>query len=286
VTTGTTGLFRLAPVVIGDGQTTPNISGSASDVLIVMGGAAGQAEVPMAFTAMSQSAALEVSSTVGVAANDLLLVADRQPASTGTADCLVEQVSSTFTSSSLTTLALGGTYYAATIGSTALTSVTSEGVALALGNVSGGNPPSFLVYGVGNNNTLYSYDLLQTSGAPLQPIADGVFEMHALYGIDTDANGSADSWVTPTGTHALSALMDGSIAAAGRLRAIKAIRVGLILRTSRQEASGSAPASLTLFSDLGSGLTHTRTLTTAQRNFRYRTVEITVPVRNNLLLTG
>ncbi|BDI04680.1 PilW family protein [Sphaerotilus microaerophilus] len=156
VTTGTAGVFRLAPVVIGDGQTTPSVSGSASDVLIVMGGTGGQAEAPMAFTALSQTSALTVASTVGVAASDLLLVADRQPSSSGPSDCLVEQVSSSFSTSSLTSIALAGTYYAATIGTSALTSVSSEGVAMVLGNVSAGNPPNFLLIGVGANNTLFS----------------------------------------------------------------------------------------------------------------------------------
>ena len=72
VTTGTAGVFRLAPVVIGNGQTTPAISGSASDVLIVMAGTAGQGEAPMLFSALSQSATLTVGSTVGLAANDQL----------------------------------------------------------------------------------------------------------------------------------------------------------------------------------------------------------------------
>lgn len=285
VSTGTAGLFRLAPVVIGNGQTTPGVSGQPSDVLIVMAGAAGQAETPMAFAALSQSAQLTVQSTVGVAANDLLLVADRQPGASGMADCLVEQVASTFTSSSLTTLDLAGSYYAASIASVALTSVSTEGVAMVLGNVAGGNPPAFLLYGVGADNTLFSYDLLQTSSTPLQPVADGVFELQALYGVDSDGNGSADSWVAPTGNYALSALMDGSSTAAARLRGIKAIRVGLILR-SVQAGSADTPASLSLFADLGASLTYTRSLTTAERRYRYRTLETTIPVRNNLFWPG
>lgn len=285
VSTGTAGVFRLAPVVIGNGQTTPGVSGQPSDVLIVMAGAAGQAETPMTFGALSQSAVLTVNSTVGVAADDLLLVADRQPAATGTADCLIEQVASTFTSSSLTRLDLSGTYYAASIASVALTSLSSEGVAMVLGNVAGGNPPALLLFGVGADNTLFSYDLLQTSSTPLQPLADGVFELQALYGVDSDANGSADSWVAPTGDFALSALMDGSSAAAARLRGIKALRVGLILR-SVQAGATDTPASLSLFADLGSSLTYTRSLTTAERRYRYRTLETTIPLRNNLLWTS
>lgn len=287
VDTGTAGVFRLAPVVIGDGQTTPAVSGAASDVLIVMGGTGGQAEAPMGFSALSQSSALSVTSNVGVSPGDLLLVADRQPSSSGQSDCLVEQVSSSFDNSSdKNAIGLAGSYYAATIGTVSLTAVTSEGVAMVLGNVGGGNAPVFQVIGVGANNTLFSYDLLQTSSDPLQPIADGVFELQALYGVDSDGDGTMDTWVTPTGTWALSALMDGSATAATRLRRIKAIRLGLILRSTVQGGAGTAPSSLTLFSDLGASLTYTRTLSTAERVYRYRTVETTIPVRNNLLLTG
>lgn len=281
--TGSAGLFRLAPVVIGNSQTTPNVSGSASDVLIVMGGAAGQAEAPMPFSALSQSSLLQVTSTVGLSANDLLLVADQQPASSGTADCLIEQVSSTFSATSLSSIDLAGTYYAASVGSVALTSVSSLGAAMGLGNIAAGNPPNFLIFGVGDNDTLYSYDLLQTSSTPLQPLADGVFEMHGLYAVDSDADGVADSWVAPTGNYALSAMLDGSSAAAAKLRSVKAIRIGLILRTPRNDATDT-PAALTLFGDLGASLTYTRSLSSTERQYRYRTMEITVPLRNNLLL--
>jgi type IV pilus assembly protein PilW len=284
VNTGSSGLFRLAPVVIGNSQTTPNVSGSGSDVLIVMGGSAGQAEAAMPFAALSQSSVLQVASTLGLGANDLLLVADQQPAASGPSDCLIEQVSSTFSTASLTSIDLAGNYYAATIGSVALTSVSSQGSVLGLGNVAAGNPPNFLIFGVGDNNTLYSYDLLQTSSTPLQPLADGVFELHALYAVDSDADGLADSWVAPTGTYALSAMLDGSSAAAAKLRSVKAIRIGLILRTTRNDATDT-PAALTLFGDLGASLTYTRSLSSSERQYRYRTMETTVPLRNNLLVT-
>ncbi len=301
VSTGTAGVFRLAPVVIGNGQTTPGISGNASDVLIVMAGSAGQSEAPMLFTALSQASTLTVGSTLGLNANDQLLLVDRQPSASGTADCLVSQVSSTFSTSNLTGIALAGAYYSASVDSTSVTTFSTDGAALALGNLAGGNPPSFMVYGVGANNTLYGYDLLQASSSAALPLLDGVFELQALYGLDTTGDGVIDSWSAPTGDFALSALMDGSSTAATRLRQIIAIRLGLILRSSRNEVGQFnataaskwgktlsdylvAPASLTLFGELGTALTYTRTLTNNERKFRYRVVETTIPVRNNLLL--
>ena len=210
-------------------------------------------------------------------------------------------MSSTFTSSSQTSIALAGAYYSATVDSLSMTGFSTDGAAIALGNLGAGNPPGFMVYGVGANNTLYSYDLLQAGSSAALPLVDGVFELQALYGLDTSGDGVIDSWSAPTGSYALSALMDGSSTAAGRLRQIIAIRLGLILRGNRDEVGQFnsvaaakwgkslsdylvAPASLTLFSDLGSGLTYTRDLTNDERKFRYRVVETTIPVRNNLLL--
>jgi type IV pilus assembly protein PilW len=124
----------------------------------------------------------------------------------------------------------------------------------------------------------------------VQAVADNVFELHAVYGVDNDDNGTVDAYVDPrttTGEFRLTTLMSGSVAAAGSINKIKAIRVALILRTNLQEKAEDAaanpftPATLSVFSDIG--LTRTRTLTTDERRFRYRVVEATVPVRNAFL---
>ena len=284
VNTGTTGVFRLAPVVIANGQTTPGISGQPSDVLIVMSGQSGQSETALPFAAYAQLGTLLLQNSVGLAPNDLLLVTDRQPIASGTAPCLFEQVTASFnTVTAGGTVALTGTYAANNVGTAALTDYSIVSQVLNLGNVANGNPPSLQLIGVGDDNTLYSHDLLQTSGAPLQPMGDGVFELQALYGLDTTGDRRIDQWVTPTGDYAVGNLMDGSLTANARLRTIVAVRIGLLLRSSMQEGSAVAPASLRLFTELGNDLTYTRTLTTAEQRYRYRTLESTVPLRNLLL---
>ena len=285
VSTGTTGVFRLAPVVIARGQTTPGVSGQSSDVLIVMTGQSGQSEAAAPFAGDAQTGALLLSNAVGLNPQDLLLVTDRQPIASGTAPCLVEQVASTFNAATAGgTVPLAGTYATASVGTAVLTDFSIVSQVLALGNVANGNPPTLQLIGVGDSNTLYTYDLLQTTGTPLQPLADGVFELHALYGIDTNGDQRIDQWVTPTGNYAIASLMDGSTAASTRLRTIVALRLGLLLRSTLLEGSAVAPASLKLFADLGTALTFTRTLSTAEQRYRYRTLETTVPLRNNLLL--
>jgi len=317
----TKGVFRLAPVLILPGQTTPNVSGHGSDVLVVMGGAAGQGGVPVPFSGIGTASQLGLTNTAAFAAGDMLLLTTMEPSatanytenadgsstlsSTNTADCLLEQVGNVVGS----TLVLDGLYHSTDNHPEALSENSS---AMVLGNVAAGRVPQFMVLGVGDNNTLYSYDLLNTAGEATRAAvarADGVFELHALYGIDKNCNGKIGDgeWVSPSdGTYSVAALMSGSmqeginqpVDAAGRLAAcnklttandylqkILAIRVGLIMRTSLPEKDPVSTQALTLFSDLGSSLTYTRSLAAdTEQHYRYRTVELTIPLRNPLML--
>lgn len=272
--------LRLAPVLI-----AKDLSSAGSDVLVVMGGAAGKSEAPAYLTAFPSSSTLTLRNTLGFSASDVLLVADQEVSSSGLAPCMLSQVSSAFVESAGTALALAGTYhFTGSIDSTSLSGFTKSSVVLGIGNPVNGNPPAFNLLGVGDNNTLYSYDLLQATSSSAQAVAQGVAEMHALYGLDTDSDGKVDSWVTPEGTYAYSALTAGTTAAAELIATIKAIRVGLILRTSLKEKSVVSPSSITLFSDLSSSLQYTPTITGDDTYYRYRTQEFTVPLRNAMLL--
>jgi len=301
VNPGTSGVFRLAPVLILPGQSTPGASnavttGHTSDVLVLMSAATPLGGVPTLFNASAGAATLTLENTVAFTANDQVLLVDQQPASDGSiAPCMLTQ--SAITGSSDSALTLSGTWYASTIDTVSVTGYSSTATALVLGNAGLGRPPSFQLVGVGDRNTLYTYDLLRMSDTPLQAQAEGVFELHALYGVDTDGDGIVDTWVSPSDTssaYALAALSAGTATSAGLLKNIKAIRVGLIMRTSLPEKdvvktdgysdSGTSPTrTLTLFSNLGSSLAVTRTLTGAELYYRYRTVESTIPVRNNFL---
>ena len=288
---GTAGEFRLAPVLIAPRQTTPGVSGQPSDALIVMAGSAGYGETPVDLADVPAAATLPVSNIVSFNANDILLLANRQGATGTLQPCMVEQTSSVGASAG--SVPLAGTYTSATIGAASLTSMPLETSVMNLGNIANNNPPMFLMIGVGVNNTLFSYDLLKTTTTPLLPIADGIFEMRALYGVDTDNNGTIDDWVDPytSTTYSTTALMAGTQTASTLLQSIKAIRVGLITRTSLLEKPLNGvpvgPASLTLFSDIGGTFTapaYTRSFTTTERQYRYRTIEMTIPLRNPMLL--
>lgn len=284
--------FRLAPVVILPGATTPGVSGKPSDALLVFGAAGGSSGVPINLndlppTGGASSSLLSLTSTQGLTAADMLLLVEGNSALAGPAPCMVQQVGSSVAAGSSLTLA--GTFYAATVGSVGLDSFSDAASVLSLGNANG-NPPPWWLIGVGDRNVLYAYDLLRLAAEPLQQRAEGVFELHALYGLDLDGDGKVLSgeWVSPSATgYTPAALWAGTAAAATTLKSIKAVRIGLLMRTSLPERSGSeqaAPAntSLTLFAD--TSVPFTRTFSGDELNFRYRAMELTVPVRNNLLM--
>jgi len=223
---------------------------------------------------------------------------------------MVEQVSSAFANNNgmgtttlggvttpVTLLPLAGTRAGGTINGQSLTdfakkSLGPQPMVMNLGN-STTNFPSFQIIGVGNDNVLFSYDLLQAAAPNPLPIADGIFELHALYGIDNDndGNGVVDTWIDPsTPGYEYATLSNGTLVpAAANIQKIKAIRLGIILRTSLTEKSttpSTTPGPLTLFSDLGPTLTYTRTLTGDEQNYRYRTLEATIPIRNSLLVVN
>ena len=283
------GVYRLAPLVIANDAITPNVSGQPTDALIVMKGNGGSAEVPTQFGSRPQADRLNVTNTIGFKANDLVLVVDQDGAA-GPASCMIEQVASTFASDgTATVLPLGGDYYANPIGTADLTAIASKGGVVDLGNTTT-NPPSFQIIGIGDNNVLYGYDLLRLGNPdkPPQALANGVFELHALYGIDSNADGKVDTWVKPAagGSYDFKTLENGSAASRANLQKIKAVRLGLIMRSSLPEKATVPPATsgpLALFSDLGAELAYTRALTGTEQNYRYRIVEVTIPLRNAML---
>ena len=282
------GVFRLIPALILPNATSPDPThsgGGSSDVLVLMSSGNGYGEVPLPFTAVAAAAQLKVNNTTpfsGANANNMALIADTQPdaGSGGSAKCMVTQAALTTTTGAATALPLAGSWWASTIDDAKITDYSDTGVVLDLGDPTNSlQPPSFLVVGVGDNDTLYSYDLLKVSSPQLLARGQNVFELHALYGVDTVGDGKSITWVSPsTGTYASANLTDGSINASKLIKTIRALRVGLIMRTDQPERD-AVSTSVTLFSDTSSSFT--RTFGTGETNYRYRTVEVTVPLRNN-----
>lgn len=280
--------LRLAPVVIFQGAST-----AGSDVLMVMNGAAGFAEAPAAVRPGSVSALeFRAPNTIGFFANDLVMLA-------GGGECQLTQVDDDKPACVADPTAvfpplncgqqvpLGGSFHNAS-STTFATLSTADTYAIPLGNTTT-NRPQFQLLGVGDNTTLFSYDMLLLNGndAPL-PLAEGVMTLRAVYGVDTDDDGVINDWFAPTAGSIWdsAALMNGSPASATNLRRIVAVRIGLVMRSSLIEREDVAPATLGLFTDLTSGgapLTQNVAIATADRRMRHRAIEVTVPVRNLLL---
>ena len=268
---------RLAPVVIFAGAGT-----DGSDVLSVMTGSSGLGETRLPVTAGSiTTSSLKVSATIGMRAGDLYLVLQD-----GTTNCMVQQAAAGFAGGATQQIDFGGGYANASIEGVNLTDL-GAGIAssyvIPLGNATIGRP-RFELIGVGGNATLVSHDLLSLDGAAdaVTAIVDGVADLRALYGVDINGDNVVDSWVAATGTDwGAAALLDGSGPANQRLGQIVAVRVGLMVRTSTPEKDDAAPGTLTVFGDLA-GLAATRTLTADEKKMHWRTLDFTVPLRNQL----
>jgi type IV pilus assembly protein PilW len=280
---------RLAPVVI-----FPGASDTGTDVLMVMSGSAGFGE-GAAFVQPGSVTATQVQlpNSIGYRAGDLMLLSAGgecllTEVSPAKAACAGDPASPTRTTACTPIVGLGGTYYTPTATFTSLAALSTQAdlSAMAIGNTTT-NRPQFQLIGVGANTTLFSHDLLMLDGQNVpQPLAEGVRELHALYGVDTDSNGTLDAWQAPTGVWAPATLMDGSAASNTRLRQIVAVRVGMVIRSSLIERDIVAPDTLTLFGDLGAGaVTVDLTQAGENRNQRHRTIELTIPLRNFLLRT-
>ncbi|HWW04712.1 PilW family protein [Collimonas sp.] len=273
------GAFRMAPVIISQ---DPN--GKLSDSLIVMAGSAGYGEMPIESTSVpttSPSPQLHLLNTLSFSAGggQQLLVAERPGKSTGSLPaCLIESVDSTYAGPPSTgVLPLGGKFYTAGTDK-ALSSYSSDSVALNLGF-----NPSFQLYGVGSNDTLVGFDLLNGTAAGTDLITDGVVEMHAIYGVDKANNGNI-TWTAPSGSYAASALLDGSVNAGKLIASIKSIRIGLITRSAVEDKNTISPATLPAMFD--GTLSYAKTLSDAERKFRYRVLDATIPLRNALAISN
>ncbi len=283
--------LRIAPVLIGPGQSDKN----TSDVIAVMGGSGSAGGVPRAVygagSGVGANITVVLENTVGFNSSDVVLVSQN-----GVTDCLIEQVNAV--QPTTLTMNVNETYYTAGT-TTTLNSLASSTASLItpLGNESSSSSPNnvqFTLFGVGTNNTLYSYDLMQyqylmTSfgGDVAQPIADQVIQMNALYGVATAAAPSVfANWAGPgtTAGYDINTVMTTPATQA----LIVAVRVAIVVRGEYYDKKAVSPTSLTIFSGLVdvNGTSLQKTVTLPSQNYRYRVYEFTVPLRDMIILAG
>lgn len=268
--------FRLAPVVILDGA-----AGVGGDVLVVMAGSGGLSQTATIFSGVPTATTLNLKNVASIGAGDIALIA--APPTAVMTPCLIEQVSAAFVpAAGVSIVPLAGSYYQASVNGQILADYPVTSIALNLGK-----EPVFNLFAVGANNTLFKYDLFKPSTIatvsdpnPSQ-FVDSVFQMHALYGVYTTPNDPATlTWVAPTGAYSAANLLAGTPAALATLSNIKAIKVGLVMQTSLPEKTNVSANTIGLFSNTAVPVT----VNLVDLNYRYRAVEVTVPLRNSLML--
>lgn len=278
--------IRVAPVIIYDGA-----AGAGGDVIVTMAGNAGLGESPTGFSSLASTATLHLINHAGIRANDVVLLADKGAA---ISPCLMQQVASTFTPiAGGSTVPLAGNYYSAITNGRSVSDFTATAQAVNLGQA-----PNLNMFGVtasGSSYNLMRYDLMQNrQNSAISPnpnpsvYIDGVYQMQALYGVDTSPATSSLAWIAPTGTFSSASLLTGTLAAAATLKRIKAIKIGVVMRTSllEREAVSGGPeqavsnSTLTLFNDTPFPITVNLSPTT----YRYRAFEAVIPLRNTLML--
>ena len=286
--TSSFGNLRVAPLLIGKSMSDDDVS----DVLVIMRGNGNAGGVPRRISDPGTATLLKLESSIGFAVGDILLMS--QP---GVTDCLMGQIAALDPTASPGELTLNssGNYYTAGTTTTAATLAGSTSTYVtALGTTSAGSV-QFTMYGVGANNTLFSYDLLRTSGTTdaSQAMADGVQELHAIYGLDTTGDGVLDAWAGPGDTgYDIGSVMTTP----ATLRQIVAVRVALVLKSATPESSNVTPTCdgitttaetacgpyryFTGFANAGSTSLQGEVNTSAAQKFRFRIVESTIPLRN------
>jgi type IV pilus assembly protein PilW len=281
---GAANTLRVAPVLIGRNQ-----SQGGSDVLMVMSGSGSAGGVSRQITGLGSATSAILDNTVGFAAGDLVLVTQ-----SGVTDCLMGEVD-TITAPTLNFAGNYNTTTATTTNMATLTASTSSYVT-PLGNANANNI-EFLLFGVDNNRTLYSYDLLQNlhlvGGAAAetpQAIADGVVQLNALYGVDTNGDGIQDAWAGPGDAGwDVNTVMNSP----AKMRQIVSVRIAMVVRAEYYDKNNGKAVShptITIFSGLTNSvpasLSQTINLSALDQQYRYRVFEFTVPLRNMLILAG
>jgi len=275
---------RLTPAIIFNAAAP-----AGDDVILVMAGSAGLGESGTKFSSPATSTSLNLANQAGFRATDITLLAS-PPSGGNMSPCLVEQVATGFVPlAGAAAVPLGGEFYQATVAGTSTTDYADTSIALNLGQT-----PVFAMFAVGanaagTNDTLYRYDLLSaanTAANATNPnpgvFAESIFQMHAIYGVDIDGdpNVASVTWVAPTGAYASANLLSGTAAANTALTTIRAIKIGLIMRSNLPERVNVSPATITLFGSTAVPVT----VNLAALNFRYRAFEETIPLRNPIML--
>ena len=123
--------------------------------------------------------------------------------------------------------------------------------------------------------TLTTQSLLPTVQAAIPAVAQ-VVNLKALYGLDTDNDGTVDTWQPATGTWSAANLPSQPLAT---WQQIRAVRVAIVTRSDKYETTAVTPDSLGMFCS-PTPCAVSMTLDSDQQHYRYKVLETIVPLRN------
>lgn len=251
--------LRAIPVLITDG------GGGAADTISVFTGNATalSSSVGLDGDALGGATIINVRSTVGFTPGDLVLVAESQAESLGK-DCVLRAVTPIGVNPAPAPPAVvsaGKGSITVTATTAALPSgYTKDGAIFNLGPAvtpTATNPSRLATAYSVYNNQLIATDLTQGTQAAFPAalnnysyaLADQVVNIQAQYGVDTSvpADGIIDAWVEPTGVWSVASLTPTPMTAAvmQQITQIRAVRLGLVVRSSQVERADSTGVCVT-----------------------------------------
>lgn len=266
--------WNFVPVIIGQGAgSTPGVAG-APDNVAVMYGAGDKLPAPITILVNSTGTTNDfikiVNARYGFQRGDLVILAE-----TGK-PCTLAQVSNIPVAptddSTLVTLQAGNYVHPVTGAPTPTRYNNPGGLGTAY-------TTSGRVFNIGTTPTVKSFYIqdgqlwVQAAGAAAATLYDGIVQLQAQYGKDTDNNTIVDLYdeVTPT-------------TAAG-WATVQAVRIAIVARSGLYEKDEVSPATIRLWDNCDAPCTPTTTgpvwtLTADERHYRYKVFQTVVPVRN------
>lgn len=271
-----------APVIIIDGGS------AAPDAIIMIGSQSSARTAMIPLDTAPSTMSIGVLSPIGVRPGDLLLAAEQDPtqiyASGVRKPCRMAEADPSITPSVdgfvSDPFVIAGTYTPSSGFGTGYSASTR------LVNLGGAPRTSVFAIGAdpvnGQANSLLEFDFLQRDTLPVKSIAENVVDMQAVYGVATNATDThVSSWQSPgSAPWNVASLTAGTPAAIANLQLIRAIRVAVLTRSAQKETDNVSAASISYFSDLGGSLTITKTFSSADRKYRYKLFDVTIPIRN------
>jgi type IV pilus assembly protein PilW len=230
---------------------------------------------PAPFTATAAANAdYPVQSPTGFQVNDLIVAIGGTPASSGCA------------ASKVTAVTVPDVNGVVTVSHTDPGVAASFGNAALLFNMGPATSSQKVRYDVTAAGVLRGTSLFKADGTPNDdtspppnPLASNVVNMKLQYGLDTTGGGVL-TWVNAstspwTPTELMSTMPSSNLIT--QLKTLKAVRIGIVVRGEQFDKDLLTPVSWHLFGGAYNG-----TFLPAGGNFRYRTYETVIPIRNEL----